>query len=140
MKKVFLMLVIMMATISCKSQEIILNREDISKYSEIITKRFQTFDAFKEIHDLKDFKLTEDEVLKKNFIEAVGLNEKNLPLVLRFNVDVKELSNGSLSVSFISDNEGESCSGVNCNYCFFKKGGGCGCNQIGGDCNHTITR
>jgi len=94
---------------------------------------------------MKNFSITEDQLLNKSYIQGEGIDEDGNHVVFRTEVEIKQLKNGDYQFAPTLPNPGESCTGVNCSKCAFAEGGGCTCEKIGSDgggssyCNHTIS-
>jgi hypothetical protein len=115
------------------------------KQSAILREEFSKIDIFKNIKEMKNFSITEDDILDKKFIQGEGVDEDGNYVVFRTAVEIKRLENGDSQFAPQLPNEGESCTGVNCSKCAFASGGGCTCKKEGsliGEpsyCNHTIS-
>lgn len=124
--------------LSCSSQNLVLvDSNDMTKNYEVFNSFVDKYDAFKDIENRSNYKIyAEDEFF---YLEGLGFNKAQNKVIFRIKFTKFE------SNKLISAISGESCTGVDCEQCAFKKSGGCECQRgVGpfgaGSCNHTITR
>ncbi|PTX61671.1 hypothetical protein C8N46_104315 [Kordia periserrulae] len=118
---------------------------DLSPKKSVLEKEFKTIKLFEGITEMKNFKVTEDTILNKTFIQGEGINENGYAVLFRTEIKIEQIGSNKYSLKRINAKFGESCSGVNCSKCVFAEGGGCDCETTGsilhgpGYCNHSTS-
>lgn len=137
MKKI-LLLAICFISLSCSAQNLkLVDPKDMSKNYGVFNDFVDKYEVLKTIENRSGYTIYEEN--GHFYLQGNGKDKKSNNVVFR--IKFKEFESNTLSTAL----EGESCTGVNCEECAFKKGGGCECKRgVGafgvGSCNHTVTR
>ncbi len=135
-KMVFLL--IGFISLSCSSQNLkLLDSHDLTKNHEVFNNFVDRYEAFRDIENRANYKIYEQDGFF--YLEGTGTNKAKNNVVFR--IRFTSFQDNTL----LNALDGESCSGVKCEHCAFKKGGGCECKSgtgsFGtGSCDHTVTR
>jgi len=148
MRKIFYFLVFVYCA-SCSNTQTIIEVTDINDltpYKKEFIEHFKKISIFANIQDMHDFVYYKDSV-NNEFIEGNGMietGEGKSNVLFRSPVYCENSDKGFVLITL--QMHGESCTGVNCSKCVFRKKGGCKCEKagsIGGGasyCNHAISK
>jgi hypothetical protein len=119
--------------------------DDLSSHSAVLTKHFNKIDILKEVENKSNFEFIIDDD-NISYIQGVGKSVNGDRVIFRGEAVAE--SKGEIILLTLFGGGEESCNGVNCEECEFrKKGKGCECQRVGSIlgggasyCNHNISR